>query len=282
MKKIVLCLSTTALALVLGVPTDTLTHRNSLRRVDCQLVPLPPSARHHSLAPHIRISEGTSLNWSGYAAVAGSLASPQVGAATQVVGKWTVPEVTGSTAYSSVWVGLDGYADGTVEQLGTEQDTEQRGHKFSTTYYAWFEMYPAGGFEIANFPTAPGDSIGAGVTYAGNNVFTLAITNFSRGIYYVVPASYTTTANAARSSAEWVVEAPSSRSGVLPLADFGTVNLTDCSAVINGIYGPISLFVNDPLTMATSNGTPKAVPTGLSADPDSDGSSVFEVTWHHD
>ena len=50
---------------------------------------------------------------------------------------------------------------------------------------------------------------------------------------------YQTVANAKRSSAEWVVEAPSSESGVLPLANFGSVTFTGISATINGTTGPI-------------------------------------------
>ena len=35
-----------------------------------------------------------------------------------------------------------------------------------------------------------------------------------------------TASNAKRSSAEWIVEAPSSSSGILPLANFGSVTFT--------------------------------------------------------
>jgi hypothetical protein len=48
-----------------------------------------------------------------------------------------------------------------------------------------------------------------------------------------------TGANMQRSSAEWVVEAPTSGS-VLPLANFGTATFTSASATINGTTGPIN------------------------------------------
>jgi hypothetical protein len=40
--------------------------------------------------------------------------------------------------YSSAWVGIDGYSDNTVEQIGTEQDWIWG----RAIYYSWFEMYP--------------------------------------------------------------------------------------------------------------------------------------------
>src|SRR5260370_40828673 len=90
---------------------------------------LASEARTHG--PIIRNKNGSSTNWSGYAAY-------NSGAASDVKGSWVVPAVncTGVTqnTYSSAWVGIDGYNDGTVEQTGTEQDCIN-GH---ASYYAWF------------------------------------------------------------------------------------------------------------------------------------------------
>src|SRR5439155_9436556 len=90
------------------------------------LVPIPASAGHHAVQgkPRLRNANGTSQNWSGYAAET-SLSSPQDGAVTDVKGSWIVPAVTASSSsktYSSAWLGIDGYSDGTVEQIVTEQD----------------------------------------------------------------------------------------------------------------------------------------------------------------
>ena len=55
------------------------------------------------------IATTTSSNWSGYA-VETNLNSPQSNSVTAVSGSWTVPTVTGTgTAYSAIWVGIDGY-----------------------------------------------------------------------------------------------------------------------------------------------------------------------------
>ena len=66
----------------------------------------------------------TSENWSGYVA-ATSLSDPESDSVTAVSGSWVVPTVSsssGSTSYSAVWVGIDGFSNGTVEQIGTSQD----------------------------------------------------------------------------------------------------------------------------------------------------------------
>ena len=235
------------------------------------LVRIPSSAVHHQQGgiPRIHLWDSTSGNWSGYAV-------PQTGADTfsDVRGTWQIPTVTGSkrsTSYSSIWVGLDGYANATVEQIGTEQDWTKRGQR----NYAWFEMYPSGAYLISGFPVNPGDSISAQVQYEGNGVFQLTINNTTRGASFTVPSNYTISTSATRQSAEWIVEAPWS-GRVLPLADFGTVNLSGCNATSTGSSGnpeTISFWRFDPLTMIDPSGG-RAVPSSLSF-----GGADFSVQW---
>jgi hypothetical protein len=171
----------------------------------------------------------TSSNWSGYAVTAGA------GAVNYVTGTWQVPTVTSSgqsATYSSAWVGIDGYGSSTVEQTGTSMEV----HNGVAQYYAWYEMYPAAPVTIPVTIHA-GDMVRASVSYIGSNEFTLSLTDISTG------GSYSTTrtlANAHRSSAEWIVEAPASGSGVLPLAHFSPVTFGNDLATINGTTGVIS------------------------------------------
>lgn len=219
--------------------------------------------------PRVKVTDSTSSNWSGYA-VATSLASPAVNAVSDVKGQWTVTPVSGGGAntYSSVWVGIDGYSDGTVEQIGIEEDW----YNGAPRYYAWYEMYPKFPVTISAVSVKAGDSISAAVSYIGNNKFTLTITNLTTG------KTYTTTqkTKAQRSSAEWIAEAPSARKGVLPLTDFGTVSFTSAQATINGHTGPINdpAWQYDPISMVTSTGTVKAAPSPLSP-----AGSDFSVVW---
>jgi hypothetical protein len=216
------------------------------------------------------LGHGTSLNWSGYA-IETSLSSPQSNAVSDVRGSWTVPTVTSSSysTYSSIWVGIDGYSDKTVEQIGTEQDWVNG----AARYYAWYEMYPKGSVVISTstYPVSPGDHLTAEVSYTGSNSFTLTLSDTT------ADWTFTTTqkANALRQSAEWIVEAPSFGS-ILPLANFDVANISGALATLNDHTGTISdsSWANDAITMVAKNGTTMAEPSSLS----SDGSS-FSVTW---
>jgi len=236
------------------------------------LVPISSRGAHHRAVPHIRNRNGTSQNWGGYA-VASSLTAPQSGVVSDVKGTWKVPSLSpsdSSRTYSSAWVGIDGYSDNTVEQIGTEQDLTPDG----PDYYAWFEMYPKFGYRILNFPVEAGDTISAEVSYIGNNRFKLTIVNVSQHVSF----SINQRAKARRQSGEWIVEPPYS-GGILPLADFGTITFSDCSATLNGHTGSISdgAWQYDAITMAYHDGTIKAEPSNLTRD-----GAGFSVSWSHE
>lgn len=217
---------------------------------------------HHS-APMIRLHDGRnsqSTNWSGYATSGGRY--------TDVKGSWTQPSATcssGETSYSSFWVGIDGDTTNTVEQTGTDADCSSG----TPTYYAWYEMYPKFPSNYSN-TVAPGDAMSAEVSTNGSGSFTLTISDATQHWTQTVKQSLK---KARLGSAEWIAEAPSGSGGVLPLADFGTVNFSSCSA--NGVA--ISQNPNvDEIVMVTSSGTVKAQPSGLTSS-----GTGFSVTWKH-
>jgi len=230
----------------------------------------------HPMKFHKVRSDGTveSTNWSGYAVTGSSF--------TVAKGSWTVPAVNCSktpNTYAAFWVGIDGYNSDSVEQTGTLAECVGT----SATYYAWYEFYPNPSYEITSVPVSPGNQISASVTYSGSE-FTTTITNETTG------KSYSKTARvrgAARSSAEWIAEAPccTNSGGILPLADFGTADFgedyTDVSgtneATDSSTSGVISAFGSDVQDIIMINGSTdadEAVPSGLS----SDGTS-FTVAW---
>jgi Peptidase A4 family len=213
-----------------------------------------PSMRH---SPLHRITHSTSSNWSGYA-VTGSRF-------TSVSASWTQPTATCSaTAYSSFWVGLDGDTSNTVEQTGTDADCSGR----TPQYYAWYEMYPKYPVNFSN-PVQPGDKMSASVTTDGRGGFTLTISDATRSWTRTVTARLK---SAKLASAEVIAEAPSSSGGVLPLANFGTVNFSNAKA--NGALLTSSTPHIDPITMA-SGSTVKAQPSSFSAP------GAFSVAWKH-
>jgi Peptidase A4 family len=106
------------------------------------------------------------------------------------------------------------------------------------------------------------------VTTTGNGQFTLTITDSTQGWTNQTNARLK---SAKLASAEVIAEAPSSSGGVLPLANFGTVNFSGASA--NGSLLTSSTPGIDAITMQ-SGSTVKAQPSGIS-------NGSFSVTWKH-
>jgi hypothetical protein len=216
--------------------------------------PTPPGGT-PLLLPQGTIS---STNWSGYATTGTTYSS--------VSANWVVPAVTcaGGPGYSASWVGLDGYTSKTVEQTGSESDCTLS----SATYYAWYEMYPAGSVNIAE-PVSPGDHMSASVTATGDS-FALTIKDVTKDWTHTITK---TSASAKRSSAEVIEEAPccTASGGILPLADFAKETFTQ--AHVDGAF----LSASTPTRIDMSAG-------GVSKDttsPLNKTGGAFTVTWHH-
>jgi hypothetical protein len=235
------------------------------------LVTLSGGAQGLANAPKVPgIVNSTSTNWSGYA-VATNLKSPASNVVSDVKGGWTVPTVTptSSDAYSSCWVGIDGYSDSTVEQIGTEQDSING----TAVYSAWFEMYPQGVTTIP-YQVFPGDAMTAEVEWLSGDQFELFLNDTTSGHAWSYSATQSIS-GALRQSAEWIVEAPSFGTS-LPLAEFGTAYFTGGRATINGVTDVIgsSDWQNDKIIMVTKNHkTQMAFPSDLTNGTD------FSVVW---
>jgi len=208
--------------------------------------------------PIIRVRQGTSTNWSGYAA----FGAP--GSFTSAAATWTQPAVTctSQNTYSSYWVGLDGYNNSTVEQTGTEADCSTGAPR----YYAWYEMFPRRSY-FAPITVIPSHIYSASVTAQVRGSYTLTLTDVSAAKSFSTTQKLNQAQNA---SAEVVVEAPYS-GGVLPLAKYGTVGFSGAKA--NGVG--IGTFPQvDPITMANPYGM-KSTPSSFS---DTTKQS-FSLTW---
>jgi hypothetical protein len=197
----------------------------------------------------------TSTNWSGYAATGSTY--------TSVSTTYTQPSVScsgRSGTYAAFWVGLDGYSSSTVEQTGTLAYCSGS----RAEYVGWYEMYPQGSNDYSN-TVAAGNTIFESVTFSGSDVYTLVLEDETRGWTKttVVDAS-----GDARSSAEVIAEAPSSSTGVLPLADFGTVTFDN--SLVNG--SSLSSFSPTAINMVSSSGAAEATTSAFSGD-------NFSVAW---
>ena len=182
----------------------------------------------------------TSGNWSGYVAET-KLIKPASNVVTDVSGTWVVPAITTtSTAASSCMVGIDGWSTNSVEEIGTAQGMYLG--QTAISYSAWYEMWTPSTSHwstITAMTVNPGDQMHAEVKYLGSNKFKLTIKDITENQSF---STTQTLKGAKRSSAEWLVTAPSDAAtgDEYPLANFGTVPFTQASATINGKKGSIS------------------------------------------
>jgi Peptidase A4 family len=178
-----------------------------------------PAGVHNDVTHHGRFTTAESTNWSGYAVTGAT------GAYKSVSASWTEPTATCSSRraqYAAFWVGLDGYSSDSVEQTGTDSDCSGK----TPEYYGWYEMYPAYPVDFSN-TVKPGDAMSASVTFSGTETYTLVLHDATQNWTQTITENET---GLDRSSAEVITEAPSSNTGVLPLANFGTVNYSVSAA----------------------------------------------------
>jgi len=200
-----------------------------------------------------------SLNWSGFADTSATSTPDDF---SYVSGNWTVPWVqcppgryrtTG--AYIANWVGIDGFSDSTVEQLGTGAQCFMG----VLYYYVWYEMFPEGTVEEGPAVcindnvdcVQPGDRISASVAVtpgsAGENNYTLTLTDHTdqQQSFSVTATCATSGANACTdSSAEWVIERPAYEPipglfQFVPLVYYGRTGFSSGSLVANGVRSSI-------------------------------------------
>ena len=179
----------------------------------------------------------SSNNWSGYAVNGGPFHAAS--------GCWTVPSVSGPNgqlAFSSAWVGIDGYdpGDSYLIQTGTEQDWDGT----AAQYFAWWEVItptsPTPATVIGG--VNPGDQMCASIAI-GSPDSTISISDQTSGAQFSTQQPYAGT----DTSAEWIMEAPFVRGsfgscGPCPLADYGQTN-----------FDPVSVSGHNP-ALASNNG----------------------------
>jgi len=171
-------------------------------------------------------------NWSGYADVSGTK-----GAFTEVSGRWRTPAVRCSRQDDIVsnWVGLDGFANNTVEQDGTASWCFEG----KPTYFTWYEMAPAGTIEVGK-ALRPGDMVTAKVSRSGKKyTMSLADATHPANGFSVTKACALSVCNA--TSAEWICErATYPTTGIAPLARYRAWKLRDATETARGVAGTIS------------------------------------------
>jgi hypothetical protein len=192
--------------------------------------PVPTAASPTSMSVHLTGHgfSDTSSNWAGYCAIGRHF--------TSVSATWVQPQLDVSGTRQrcvAIWVGLDGYKGSTVEQTGTEGDS-QGGSDPYVDCDAWWYMYPSTGDDIASARVAVGSQqmrVGAGetvtatVTRLPGGRFRLTLMNVTEGERF---STIKTDPNAPADTAEIIVEMPGAPAG-WRLAYFRPVRFTHCS-----------------------------------------------------
>lgn len=234
-------------------------------------------------APSALANTTQSSNWAGYAVHRSGVRF------TKVVGTWRQPAAncTGSSAspsYSSVWVGIGGFAlnSQALEQIGTETDCSPTGQTVSS---AWYELVPAPSRSI-HLRVDPGDRMSASVSVKGHQA-KLTLRDLTRRTSFTRSVRDKTVDV---SSAEWIVEAPSECTSAnscqtLNLANFGTAAFSSARATsTTGHTGSISdrhwgttkimLATGQRQFIGSTSSAAQASPSVLTA-----GGSAFSVTY---
>jgi len=206
------------------------------------------------VAPVSPSAQGTSHNWSGYAATGGSY--------TAVTSTWTVPQLApaGAPGVGATWVGIGGVNSRDLIQAGTQDVSAGNGQ---SQFQAWIEMLPAPSQQVP-LAVAPGDSVTVSITQqsAGSGTWQIAFKNNTSGQTYQTTVHYASSL----SSAEWIEEAPSGPNGIVPLDNFGSVAFSSASAVQNGQTVDLSQAGAQPITMLNGSSQPLAVPSAIGSD----------------
>ena len=255
-------------------------HARDLRKVNVTI----PSTR----LPSLKLTHSASVkntgslttgNWSGYADIACPTCALRFASAD-----FTVPHLNAAkspnNSWAAHWIGLDGAANSTVEQVGIDTYVDN-GVDY---YYVWYEMFPAAA-QVYSLAASPGDNIQVSV-YTVNGTYYLSLNDTTLGAGFnataTLPAGYT----GQNKSAEVITEAPSEASGSsliqLPLADYGQVNYNNATVTSrNGTHGGLgstSLWNGYAVKMVSASGDTLSTPSGLLNGTNSAGIAVSDFT----
>ena len=215
-------------------------------------------------AVHGRSFQAESTNWSGYAATGAN------GAFNTVSASWTEPTATCSSGKHNAAAPPSTPRSGSAWTATTATPSSRPAPTRTVT--AAHRTTTAGTRCIrptrctSPTPLSLATAISASVTFSGTETYTLVLKDATQGWTQTITKNQS---GLDRSSAEVITEAPSSNSGVLPLADFGTV--TYGSSIANGT----SLGSESPteIIMVDNSGADKDSTSSIN------GSGGFSNTW---
>lgn len=203
-------------------------------------------ARPHGLLPLLggsRAGSVTSLNWSGYAVTP---ASP----VTAVNSTFVVPAAgLIPPGFAATWAGIGGFNSQDLIQAGVSEQSLPDNPVSGPQYFAWTELLPAGENQLSgcsgdpNCTVTPGDTVSVNISEVSGSTWNIAMSDAGKWSY-----SANVTYSSSRTSAEWILEAPTLIVLQTLIAPVGTVH-----------FGPTSSFTDGNGTHSVAEGNPTQV-----------------------
>jgi len=198
-----------------------------------------------------------SLNWSGY------VVTPDK-PVTSVGGTFVVPSAgLLPPGFAATWAGIGGYKSQDLIQAGVAEDSLPSLPLIGPQYYAWYELLPGAETPLtgctpatpndaaeAACTVAPGQHVGVLITQVGSDKWAIAMSDQGHWTWV-----RTFTYDSSRSSAEWILEAPTVLVLQTLVAPVGAVR-----------FGPVSTFALDggrAQTLASGDPTTIQINPGL-------------------
>ena len=183
----------------------------------------------------------TTTNWAGYVSTGGTY--------TSVSGTWTVPNVSAtndSIAADATWIGIGGDTSDDLVQIGTQNEV-QDGQVTTGTFY---ERLPDTSESVPGVNVNAGDTVTASIKEVSIGDWAISINDLTNGESYNNTVAYTSS----ESSAEWIEEAPSTGTSIIPLDQFGSVTFSNGTTTKNGATVSIANSGAQILTMDNESG----------------------------
>jgi hypothetical protein len=209
-----------------------------------------------------------STNWSGYAVRSKSRNI------SGVSGTFVVPRAASSGfAAAATWAGIGGFKTHDLIQAGAGEDSLPT-VLFGKKYFAWYELLPNSEVQLhgckgdPNCKVKPGNHMSVAIKNSGGSKWTISVKNAGHWSW-----TKTVSYNSSRSSAEWILEAPSvGLFGTLPLAQVGTVH-----------FGPTSKYTPGGSSHTIRQGHPVKIILTNEATPSrlgTNGQSFNDCSYH--
>ena len=204
-----------------------------------------------------------SLNWSGYAV------TPHRGKVTAVAGTFKVPAAgLVPPGFAATWSGIGGYKTNDLIQAGTAEQSFPSNPLAGPQYYAWYELLPNSETQLhgcqgdRKCTVKPGDHMTVRIGQASATRWKISVRNgrhwsWSKTVHY----------KSSRSSAEWILEAPTLLVAQTLLAPVGTVHFGPTSTyTVSGKKHKIAQGKPTKIVLSPGGTVNEATPSALGSD----------------